>query len=49
VPSEIPNSIFSGTASAFPTITSPQTSMVNVGTAQAQADTPRPNSNEPNA
>ena len=23
--------------------------MVNVGTAQAQADTPRPNANEPNA
>jgi hypothetical protein len=37
------------TASTFATITSPHTSMLNVGTAQAQADTPRPNTNEPNA
>ena len=36
-------------SSAFSTITSLHISMLNVGTAQAQADTPRPNTNEPNA
>ena len=39
----------SGRVRAFSTITSPHISMLNVGTAQAQADTPRPNTNEPNA
>ena len=36
-------------SATFATITSPQTSMLNVGTAQAQVDTPRPNTNELNA
>jgi hypothetical protein len=39
----------SGRASAFSTITSLHKSIVNVGTAQSQTDTPRPNANEPNA
>ena len=39
----------SGRVRAFSTITSQHTSMLNVGTAQAQADTPRPNTNESNA
>ena len=36
-------------SSTFSTITSRYISMLNVVTAQAQADTPRPNTNEPNA
>ena len=36
-------------SATFATITSLQISMLNVGTAQAQAETPRPNTNESNA